>query len=734
MNLVRWFRKNNTKVMAVVVIVIMIGFIGGSALPALLRRGQGLNKPVAYFAQKGKITRNDLNFADGELGLLRTLRADELLKWQDLQGLMLGELLFSEQRSSPALINQIRQAIRQNQYMISDKQINDMYRRQYPARIYWLLLQREAHLAGIRVPNESAGELLGRAIPRLFEGQTYTDRIGWIVSEKGIPAEQILATVAKLLAVLQYSHMVCSNENVTGRQIMHAASLEEEGIDAELVKFGSDVFAEALDEPTEEQKAEHFDKYKGFFDGAVSDENPHGFGYKLPDRVRLEYIAVKLEDVQGIVAAPTQDEMLEFFNRQKERLFTDQVPLDPNDPNSPTIPIAKDYADVAESISQQLLREKTNSAAVRILQEAKALTQVVPEDTDAESRSFTAEQIKEMAGKYKTVAEQLTKKHNVKAYTGQTGLLSAYKMQTGANLATLYLQGYGQSRVPLSQVVFSVEGLDASELGPFDLTKPRMYENLGPARDFLGQMMVVVRVIEAHKASEPQSIEETFNTGSFQFDPNEEDSEDDVYSVKEKVTEDLKRLGAMQITKSRAEEFMGTAEKDGWDSALAKFNELYGQQPERLPDDPNVFRLQTLSDLRRMPAALLETMKVQNQGNPAASTYINEREKERLFVNQLYSLAPGEDNTVEVLPRTMEFKPDLSYYVVKSISIKPLYKERYEQIKAMRLYREDLVQAQSLAIVHFNPENIAKRMKFRPAEVSEEPADANSPAEPEAAS
>jgi hypothetical protein len=717
-----------------VVIVIMIGFIGGSALPALLRRGQGLNKPVAYFAQKGKITRNDLNFADGELGLLRTLQADELLRWQDLQGLMLGELLFSEQRSSPALINQLRQAIRQNQYMISNKQINDMYRRQYPTRIYWLLLQKEAHLAGIRVPNESAGELLGGAIPQLFNGQTYSKVIGSIVNRRGIPEEQILATVAKLLAVLQYSHIVCSSENVTARQIMHTASLEEEGIDAELVKFGSDIFAETQDEATEGQMAEHFDKYKGLFDGTVSDENPNGFGYKLPDRVRLEYIAVKLEDVQGIVAAPTQDQMVEFYNKHKERLFTEQIPLDPNDPNSPTVPIAKSYAEVAESISEQLLKDKTNSTAVRILQEAKTLTEAVPEGTEVEPGSFTAEQLKEMADEYKTATEQLSQKHNIKVYTGQTGLLSAARMQTDENLATLYLEGYGQSRVPLSQVVFAVDGLDASELGPFDLSKPKMYENIGPARDFLAQMMVVVRVSEAHKASEPESINETFSTSSLEFDPNEEDSDDDVYSVKEKVAEDLKRLRAMQITKSRAEEFMDMAAKDGWDNALAKFNELYGQQEDRLPDDPNVFRLQTLSDLRRMPTALLETLKVQNQGNPAAPFFISERKKERLFVNQLYSLAPADDNVVEVLPRVMEFKPDLSCYVIKSISIKPLYKEQYEKIKAMRLYREDLVQSQSLAAVHFNPENILKRMNFGPAKVSEEPADANSPAESEAAS
>ena len=39
MNLVKWLRKNNKKIMAVVVIVIMFGFIGGSALRQISRRG-----------------------------------------------------------------------------------------------------------------------------------------------------------------------------------------------------------------------------------------------------------------------------------------------------------------------------------------------------------------------------------------------------------------------------------------------------------------------------------------------------------------------------------------------------------------------------------------------------------------------------------------------------------------------------------------------------------------------
>ena len=38
MNLVKWFRKNNKKVMAVVVVVIMLGFVGGTYLQQLGQR------------------------------------------------------------------------------------------------------------------------------------------------------------------------------------------------------------------------------------------------------------------------------------------------------------------------------------------------------------------------------------------------------------------------------------------------------------------------------------------------------------------------------------------------------------------------------------------------------------------------------------------------------------------------------------------------------------------------
>ena len=741
MNLVKWFRKNKTKVMAIVVIVILFGFVGGGTLlQQLSRRRTGLHKTVAYFADNRKITNYDLVLAHRELEILKMLRADDVLRnvsvlpfrTPDLRAVVLGELLFSEQRISPELINRIKQVIRANEYRISDKQINDIYRRLMPSNIYWLLLRNEAQLAGVRISNDDSGRVLARTIPQLFNGATYSQLIGSIIKRQGISEEEILTIFGKLLAVLEYAKMVCSSEDVTNSQVRHNISFEEERIDVEFVKFDSAVFADTQSEPNEARIVEYFDKYKKFFAGAVSEANPYGFGYKLADRVQLEYIAVKLDDISGIVTASTQEEAEEYYQRYREQ-FTEQVPSDPNDPNSPLTERTKSYAEVASLILKSLLQNKINSKAESILREGMTLTEADFEETDINPANLSAEELRQMAGDYETTAEELSKKYKIKVYAGQTGLLSATDMQADKYLGMLYLTGHGQTLVGLNQVVFAIDELGVSELGPFDVAAPRMYENIGPMKDIFGRIVVVARVKKAEKASEPESINQTFSKSTLRFEQMPEPEDEDVYSVKEKVVEDLKRLTAMDTARSKAEEFKALAVKDGWESAVEKFNELYGQQAKQDESDPNVFELRNLTNLQRISSMKLGTMAVQSEGNPVGQFLVNNYKKEGQFRSQLYSLVPQDSNTVDTVPLVVEFKPDMSCYCLKEIYVKRLEQEQYEKIKAMRVYKEDFVQSQGLAAVHLNPENILKRMSFRQVEQENKAADANAPVESEEA-
>ena len=113
--------------------------------------------------------------------------------------------------------------------------------------------------------------------------------------------------------------------------------------------------------------------------------------------------------------------------------------------------------------------------------------------------------------------------------------------------------------------------------------------------------------------------------------------------------------------------------------------------------------------------------------------FLNQAKIEGEFTDQLYSLVPPDSNTPAKLPLVVEFKHDMSFFCVKDLKVKRLWKEDFDRIKPMSLFRQDHIQFQSLAPVHVNPANILKRMKFELLEPDEERTEANEPVESEAA-
>jgi hypothetical protein len=654
----------------------------------------------------------------------------------------MGELLFSERSASAEMISRIRTIIRRNQYNITDKQLNAIYERRALPAHYWYFLQYEAQSAGIAMPNDESQRILGQIIPQLTEGRSYSEVIGAIINRTRLPEDRILAIFGKLLSVMQYAEIICSSQDITRRQLRHMTRNEQESLDVGYVGFEASAFTPNMDEPAKEEMSDQFDRYKDYFAGQVSDDNPYGLGYKQPARVRLEYIAVKLGDVRKIIKPPTQDEMGVYYNRNKEQEFTEEVRTDPNDPNSLTTR-TKSYAEVMDTIQEKLIKNRIMSKAETIILQAKTNTEEDLQDmNDMEIAALSAEGYREQLGDYGKVAEDLSEQHGIKVHSGRTGMLSPLEFQqTDERLRTLFIRGYGRNQVRLGRVVFAVKELDAIELSVFDAPTPRMYENIGPVRDYMSEygdvsetIMALVRVVEVRKASPPESLKQTFSTHSFVFDPNETQDEENIYSVQEKVAEDVKKLAAIDTAKTAAEDFIAQAAKDGWQTALESFNKLHKEQYGKDVNDPDPFAIQNRRGVRRISAATVNTLALHRKGDPAGQFSMYEIEREKRLADKLFSLVPRDKATTAELPLIMEFKPEMSCYAVKSISVDRLWKEQYEQAKVSRLFDEEYIRSQSLAAVHFNPENILERLKIVWARDDDQPAEANEPNESEAAS
>jgi hypothetical protein len=280
--------------------------------------------------------------------------------------------------------------------------------------------------------------------------------------------------------------------------------------------------------------------------------------------------------------------------------------------------------------------------------------------------------------------------------------------------------------VRLTQVIFAIDELQTSELGFFDIAKPKMYQNIGPARDFTGQIIALVKVVEAQKEVEPNNIDLVFDQSAIQLEPQEKV----VYSVEEKVAEDVKKLAAFDAAKNKASQFkqgLGTLD---WDTAIVELNDVYKKQKGLPGSDPNVFALESLQSLRRIPQATIKILEVQAQGSPGSELLIEANKRRKQFIDNLYELVPPEETTLQKVPVIMESRSDMSWYVIRNISINRLYRDDYQKVKAQESLRQEYFEAQNLTVIHFNPDNILKRMNFSAIGASEQPVDANAPGEP----
>ena len=119
MSLVKWMRKNNRKIMAFVVVMIMLGFVGGYGLQQYLSRiGSGRGTVRAYYLDNMKIKAADRFQADNELKVLRSLFASEMLRYRqtifrtpDFKSRLLGEILFPDSQSAAAASVEMYQAM-----------------------------------------------------------------------------------------------------------------------------------------------------------------------------------------------------------------------------------------------------------------------------------------------------------------------------------------------------------------------------------------------------------------------------------------------------------------------------------------------------------------------------------------------------------------------------------------------------------------------------------------------
>jgi hypothetical protein len=110
------------------------------------------------------------------------------------------------------------------------------------------------------------------------------------------------------------------------------------------------------------------------------------------------------------------------------------------------------------------------------------------------------------------------------------------------------------------------------------------------------------------------------------------------------------------------------------------------------------------SDIRRMAAMF--------QGDPSMLRFYKDMVQTNQQLTVFNALLPADKTEADNLKTVVEFKPAAQWLVVKKIARTQPTKDDYRKSKAVAAYQIDSMQSDGLALIHFDPDNLRKRMQY----------------------
>jgi hypothetical protein len=270
----KFIRNNQKKLMAVFGVILMIAFIVPTTFQGF-QPNQG--EMVVGNVGETKVTRQQVAAAEEQFGLLSQSlvyrnpygAASGRPEWVPLVAVMLPEPVLQQIRSSPEMYYLLQHEARSMGLM---PDLGDAARRLADPSV------------GVRVQNRVLSlEDLEKENPRMADNVKYVMADFMMVND----------AFARAVRAVKFSQPM----------IQHELAANTQQIKSYVVDFAAKDFEDAVPTPDTAQLQAQFDRHADQLPGAKSDANPFGFGYKYPNRVKLQYLQIPREQVRKAVLA-----------------------------------------------------------------------------------------------------------------------------------------------------------------------------------------------------------------------------------------------------------------------------------------------------------------------------------------------------------------------------------------------------------------------------------------------
>jgi hypothetical protein len=501
----RLIQKYGKVLLAVFSAVLMVTFM----LPAATRYGGSRNPVVGRLADGEKLHSIEAYNATQAWELLNRLRDP-----QDPQGrpvsLLLGPTAFQQIHEHPVM---------------------------------FLLLQKEADRMGISVSNDQI--------------QTAIANTPWLNTSNPDQNESIQRAIAQLMLVRQAYNRAASAIKVSEPMLKHDLATMGQTITLSAIDFTTAKYRDKVPAPNADQIKKQFEQFADTVRGQVTDANPFGFGYKYPDRVKLQYIAIPRAEVRRAVEASKDAYTWEV---ESNKYYLQHPNEFANAPTSKPAnfsldapasqPAIKPFAQVKDQIKNRLIDQEVTRKAQQV--QERITSQLAADWTAYRAAAGTATQpttapSTSLGVPYNSFDYLKKLQESVQKQTGvlPTVMNVGDNWQTQDDLAKL--QGIGTATItsaarPMTMPVY-VTMLTAPFLNAENRSQTGVLQLMEPTRPMndSAETVYIARVTAAETAHKPASLAE----------------------VEKQVVDDVKTKLAYEQAKADAQKLLDQARQQG---------------------------------------------------------------------------------------------------------------------------------------------------------------------------
>lgn len=680
--MMKWLRTHTKQIMAFLVLVAMFSFVGGSALvkalspdPSKEPYGTAFGKEFNYQA---------IREAQRDVHVLETISM--------------------RSPAAKAQYGELWQCGRKD-LMVQ----------------HWYLLELEAERAGIQVSDKEIDDQMESLPANFLEHlRTGPDRI--------TPGD-IRHALGRHLAIEKNSRRITNAAVPSEIQIRHFVRDTEDKVKARLVALDAEKFIDEKEPVSEAELQAQYDKYKD----AEPSKDESGFGYKFPQRVKLQYVVARIPQIAAGVEI-SQEAIRSTWKANKAKYkkviyvepptsapapATSGPASQPEKPKPVPKTVEKSFSEAQADVERDLRQKAAQQSADQAMRKIQGQLQKpwLGEKSDTSGYKPIPSAAKAPQA-MKEVCERIAAEFKIPIEYGETPLVSREELAKLPKIGGTALAGGaaagGGENLRIEDYAFRNPQFYKHAAGTETLPSLQLFQvpeaPLSDAMQFQSITMpanklVLFRVIEARESEAPASLDE----------------------VRAAVEHDVRLLKAFSRIEPTAKELLAVSERLGVEKAMDLFPDLKEKRDATVITPPPFARMTNQFAARmRQKASIGEPMLVPSNV-PGVGT-------SKEFIDACFDMtAPGWKAPAMELPKTdrmrsattrpaMEPAPKVQlislpkvhkWVVVELTGTEQVDEGKYEsQYRQMAYYSLMTERGLALRDHWFNPEEVEKRCGF----------------------